>query len=263
MNENTSDPLESDPKAQPNSFANLANGLASASPLVRKENGHIDLLAAAGGIRGIVESVLPGLVFLVTFTLTRELMVSLIGSVVIAALFVIVRLFQRTSLTQSLAGIAGVALSAILALKTGKAEDFYTIGFYTNAIYLAAMVLSIAFRWPVLGVVFGYARNEGLRWRKKPERLRAYRVATWIMVGVMAFRLAVQLPLYFTAQIDALGAMRLLMGLPLYVLGLWIAWLISRPVSEDDIADGGAAGDTLAADATAIVAERPEPEPMS
>jgi hypothetical protein len=214
-------------------FAEIAQEMAAKSSLVRKENGHIDLLAAAGGIRGIAESVLPGLVFLVVFTISRNLSWSLIGSVVVAFVFVVARLVQRTPLTQAVAGVAGVVISAVLAMTTGKAENYYLWGFVTNAGYVLAMVVSIAIRWPVLGLLFGYARNEGLRWRKKPERLRAYRVATWIIVAVMAARLAVQLPLYLTHHVDALGAMRLIMGVPLYALGLWVAWLVSRPVAED------------------------------
>ena len=208
--------------------------MAAKNPLVRKDNGHIDLLAAAGGIRGIAESILPGLVFLVTFTVTRNLSAALIGAVAVAAVFLVARLIQRTPLTQALAGIVGVALSAFLAMKTGKAENYYLVGFYTNAAYIAAMVISIAVRWPVLGLLFGYARNEGLKWRQEPERLRAYRAATWIIVGVMAARIAIQLPLYLTEHVDALGAMRLIMGVPLYAFGLWIAWLISRPVSRKE-----------------------------
>ncbi|MHA7305905.1 DUF3159 domain-containing protein [Arthrobacter sp. TMN-49] len=227
-------PEEDSPAPKPGGgFADIAQELAAKNALVRKENGHIDLLAAAGGIRGIAESVLPGLVFLVAFTISRDLTVALVGSVAMAAVFLVARLVQRTPLTQALAGIVGVALSAFLAMKTGKAEDYYTVGFYTNAGYILAMVVSIAVRWPVLGLLFGYARNEGVRWRQEPERLRAYRVATLILVGVMAARLAVQLPLYFTGQVDALGAMRLIMGVPLYAFGLWIAWLVSRPVSTD------------------------------
>lgn len=217
------------------SFADIAQEMAAKSALVRKDNGHIDLLAAAGGIRGIAESVLPGMVFLVVFTLSRNLTWALAGSVAIAVVFLVARLAQRTPLTQALAGILGLALSAFLAMKTGKAENYYIWGFITNAGYTLAMVISIAVRWPVLGLLFGYARNEGVSWRDKPERLRAYRVATWIIIGVMAVRLAVQLPLYFAGAVDALGAMRLIMGVPLYALGLWVAWLISRPVTESPL----------------------------
>lgn len=222
-----------DAKPASGTFAELAAEMAAKSSLVRKDNGHIDLLAAAGGIRGIAESVLPGLVFLVVFTTSGNLSWSLVASVVVAVVFVAARLIQRTPLTQAVAGVAGVVISAVLAMTTGKAENYYLWGFITNAGYVLAMVVSIAIRWPVLGLLFGYARNEGLRWRQKPERMRAYRVATWIIVAVMAARLAVQLPLYLSHQVDALGAMRLLMGVPLYALGLWVAWLVSRPVAED------------------------------
>lgn len=231
--ENT-EPNDPDAPKASVSFAEMAQEMAAKSALVRKENGHIDLLAAAGGVRGIAESILPGLIFLITFTVTRDLSVSLIGSVAMAGVFLVARLVQRTPLTQALAGIIGVALSAFLAMKTGKAEDFYTIGFLTNAGYIGAMVVSIAVRWPILGLLFGYARNEGVRWRTQPERLRAYRVATWILIGVMAARLAVQVPLYFAGAVDALGAMRLIMGVPLYALGLWLAWLVSRPVNVEE-----------------------------
>ena len=229
---------DASPAKASGTFAELAQEMAAKSALVRKDNGHIDLLAAAGGIRGIAESVLPGLVFLVVFTLTRNLAWSLAASVAVAVVFLVARLAQRTPLTQSLAGIAGVALSAVLAMTTGKAENFYLWGFLTNAGYILAMVISIAVRWPVLGLLFGYARNEGIRWRDQPERLRAYRVATWIIIGVLAARLAVQLPLYLAGQVDALGAMRLIMGVPLYALGLWVAWLLSRPVKEGLVKEG-------------------------
>lgn len=223
-------PPQKDEESSPGSaYSELASALESRAAAVRKDDGELDLLAAAGGTRGIAESVLPGLLFLVVYTISQDLMPSLISAVVVAAVFLIVRLAQRSPLTQSLAGIVGVALSAFISMKTGKAENFFVVGFYTNAAYIVAMVISIAVRWPVLGLLFGYARNEGVQWRKKPARLRAYRAATWILVAVMAARLAIQIPLYFANNVEVLGAMRLIMGVPLYALALWVAWLISRP----------------------------------
>lgn len=78
-------PEENPPAQKPNGgFAGIAQEMAAKSALTRKENGHIDLLAAAGGVRGIAESVLPGLVFLVAFTITRDLTIALVGSVAMA-----------------------------------------------------------------------------------------------------------------------------------------------------------------------------------
>ena len=54
-------------------------------------------------------------------------------------------------------------------------------------------------------------------------------LATWIITILMLLRLAVQMPLYFANAVEALGATRLIMGLPLYALGVWLAWRASAP----------------------------------
>ncbi|WP_284987287.1 DUF3159 domain-containing protein [Arthrobacter sp. fls2-241-R2A-172] len=216
------------------SMADLAAGYAGKAGLQRNSAGHVDMLKSAGGIQGIAESILPGLVFLVVFTITRDLGPSLIAALASAAIFTVVRLVQRRPLTQAVAGIVGVGISAWLANTTGKAEDFYVLGFFTNIAYIAAMLVSIAIKWPVAGLLFGFVRNEGLDWRKDPERLRAYKLGTWIVAAVLALRLVVQVPLYFMGEagLTALATTRLLMGAPLYILGLWVAWLVTKPATQ-------------------------------
>ncbi len=223
---------ENDP-AQP-TVAQLAEGYAAKAGLHRSSNGNIDVLKSAGGVQGIAESILPGLVFLIAFTITRELQLALVAALGTAAVFTVSRLIQRKPLTQALAGIVGVGLSAWLANSTGKAEDFYVIGFLTNIGYILAMSLSIAVRWPVAGLLFGLIRNEGLEWRKNPARMKAYRIGTWVIISVMVLRLVVQVPLYLMGEpgLAGLATTRLLMGAPLYILGVWVAWLLTRPAPE-------------------------------
>ncbi|MFJ4208177.1 DUF3159 domain-containing protein [Paenarthrobacter sp. NPDC089675] len=215
-------------------MAGLAAEYAQKAGLHRNSSGHVDMLKSAGGVQGIAESIVPGLVFLVAFTITRDLAVSLIGALAAAAVFTVARLVQKRPLTQALAGVVGVGISAWLANTTGKAEDFYVLGFFTNIAYIAGMVLSIVLKWPIAGLLFGFVRNEGLDWRKDPERLRAYRLGTWIVVAVLALRLVVQVPLYYMGEagLTALATTRLLMGAPLYILGLWVAWLVTKPAPQ-------------------------------
>ncbi|WP_457949600.1 DUF3159 domain-containing protein [Pseudarthrobacter sp. alpha12b] len=226
--------------------AGLAAEYAAKAGLHRTHDGRVDVLRSAGGVQGIAESIVPGLVFLVAFTITRELTLSLVAALASAAVFTVLRLVQRRPLTQALAGVAGVGISAWLANTTGKAEDFYLPGFFTNAAYILAMVLSIAVKWPVAGLLFGFIRNEGVEWRKEPARVKAYRLGTWIIVAVLALRLIVQVPLYLmgTDGLAALATTRLIMGAPLYILGVWVAWLVTRPAPadvEDQAGDGQAA----------------------
>ncbi|WP_336856235.1 DUF3159 domain-containing protein [Sinomonas albida] len=219
--------------------ADLAAAYAAKAGLHRHDDGRIDVLRSAGGIRGVLESVLPGLVFLVAFTVLRDLVLSAVLAVAVAAVFVVVRLVGRTTPTQAFAGVAGIAVSAALALFTGKAQDFYITGFLTNAAYIVALSVSVAVRWPLMGVVFGFLRNEGLHWRQDRQRARQYRLGTWIMVAVLALRLVVEVPLYLAgdAGVVALGAMRLILGIPLYALGIWLAWLVSRPLPGTERTD--------------------------
>ncbi|WP_415854984.1 DUF3159 domain-containing protein [Sinomonas sp. G460-2] len=219
--------------------ADLAAAYAAKAGLHRHDDGRIDVLRSAGGIRGVLESILPGLVFLVAFTIVRELVLPIVLAIVVAAVFVVVRLASRTTPTQAFAGVVGIAVSAALALFTGKAQDFYITGFITNAAYIVALAVSVAVRWPLMGVVFGFLRNEGVHWRQDPQRARQYRLGTWIMVAVLALRLVVEVPLYLMgdAGVVALGAMRLILGVPLYALGIWLAWLVSRPLPGTERAD--------------------------
>lgn len=215
--------------------AGFASQYAASSGVKRDAAGQIDVLSSIGGKQGLAESVVPGLVFTVLFTITRDLMVSLIAALAGAAVFSGIRLVSRKPLTQALSGLIGVAICAFVALRTGNAEDFFLPGFYVNGAYIVAMVISIAVRWPFAGLLFGFLRGEGVEWRKEPRRVRAYAAATWILVAVLALRLAVQLPLYLAENIAALGSMRVAMGLPLYALGLWFAWLISKPTAKPPV----------------------------
>src|SRR3954451_6877987 len=121
--------------AQPG-VAQLAEDYAAKAGLHRSSNGNIDVLKSAGGVQGIAESILPGLVFLIAFTIDREnLSMAVIAALAVAAVFTVARLVQRKPLTQALAGFVGVGVSAWLATSTGKAENFYVLGFFTNIAY--------------------------------------------------------------------------------------------------------------------------------
>ncbi|BAV88489.1 hypothetical protein RA11412_2190 [Rothia aeria] len=34
----------------------------------------------------------------------------------------------------------------------------------------------------MFGLLFGFIRDEGVRWREKPARLKSYILATWILL---------------------------------------------------------------------------------
>lgn len=185
-------------------------------------------LGAVGGVRGLIESVLPGLIFVVLYLLTYELAPALIGSLGVAVVATIARLVSGTTLQQALAGFAGVAIGAIWAWRTGEAQDYFAFGLWTNAAYLVACVISILARWPLVGLVVGVLVGKPTAWRAIPVQRRAFAWATWVWAILFGARLAVQLPLYLGASVGWLGSMRLLMGVPLWALALWFTWILVR-----------------------------------
>jgi hypothetical protein len=233
---------DDDAQAGSPALGGLAGTYAAKAGVSRGADGRIDVLKSIGGIRGLAESILPGLVFLVVFTAGGQLGPALIGSLGVAAVFTVVRLVQRGTVTQAFSGLVGVAICAFVANRTGQPKDFYLWGFVTNAGYIVAMAVSVLARWPLAGLLFGFIRGEGLDWRKDRRRIRLYSAATWILVTVLALRLLVQVPLYLADNLVALGTTRLVMGLPLYALGLWLAWLVSRPAGQGAVGNGPGTG---------------------
>jgi len=188
------------------------------------------LLGAMGGIRGLAETILPGLVFLVVYTFGQNVPISLAASVGVAVIFTIVRLIGRSQVTQAVAGLIGVGASAILALITGKGSDNFILGLALDAVYGAAMLVSVLVRWPLIGLAAGYLMGDGLAWRKERAKRRAMQLLTLCWFALFAARLVVQLPLYFADNVSALAIAKLIMGVPLYAPLLLLSWLMVRAV---------------------------------
>ena len=141
--------------------------------LRRTADGDVDVLHALGGWRGVVESLLPATLFLVVFVVTKQLTYALIASLVTSGVFTVARLVQRSKLVPALSGVVGVAVCAWSAHSTGDANAFYVPGFFVSGGYLLASLISIALRGPLFGLRFWFIREEGVRWRGKPARLRS------------------------------------------------------------------------------------------
>ncbi|WNB84435.1 DUF3159 domain-containing protein [Cellulomonas sp. ATA003] len=183
---------------------------------------------AVGGVRGLAESVAPGIVFVAVYVATSSLTPALVASVAVTVVAVVLRLVQRTPITQALAGVVGVAIGVFWAWRSGEAQDYFAYGLWTNAAYGVACLVSVLVGWPLVGIVVGLLRGEGTAWRADRVVRRRYAWATWVWVAMFGARLLVQVPLYLGASVGWLGTARLVMGVPLWALTLWVTWLLVR-----------------------------------
>lgn len=202
---------------------------------------HKVVWSAIGGVRGILESVLPSLAFVVIFTIRPEPLILSLGiSVGLAAVFTIVRLVQKSPPSAAIGGLVAAVAAAALALWTGRGADNFVPGLITNAVYGSVILVSALIGWSLIGLAVGFLMGEGTTWRNDRRKRRAY---FWLGIAWAALffaRLAVQLPLYLAGDVTALGTLKLIMGLPLFAPLIAVTWLVVRalhpraPAREDE-----------------------------
>lgn len=185
------------------------------------------VLDAIGGVRGVIEALVPGVAFVVLFALTN-LPIALGVSVGVAAVFVALRALQKSPVAPAVGGLLAAVVSAVLALITGRPEDNFVLGLLQNAAYGGVLLVSVLVGWPLLGLAVGFLLGEGTAWRKDRRKFVAMQALTLLWVALFALRLIVQVPLYYAGQVELLATFKLVMGIPLFAPLLVLSWLIVR-----------------------------------
>jgi hypothetical protein len=206
------------------------------------------LLKAFGGWGGLLDTGLPGIAFVATYTASgNDLRLALIVAIALGAVLAVVRLIRKDPLQNVIGGFVGIGIAAWIAHKTGEARNFYLPGLFINAGYAAAYLIANLLRWPIIGVVVGFAAGWGTEWRKDPLLLRAFLRTGWIWVGYFLLKLAVQLPLYLTDQLVALGVVRVAGGWPLLLVVLYLNYVVVKAsVPQETFAKVKAGAEALA-----------------
>jgi len=189
------------------------------------------LLASVGGIQGIIETSLPGFLYVLTFSITRNIYWSV--SVVVAAVIVlgIRHLLKKRPISQLIGSYIGIALAIFLTLRPGgQAADFYLKDFYINGAYGSVLLVSVIARFPLIGFLVETFMGSPVNWRKDRRKLRFYDLVTLLWVGLFATRLAVEVPLYLVGDVVTLGFVKIVLGLPFYLSMIWVSWLLLRRV---------------------------------
>ena len=198
------------------------------------------LLSALGGWLGIVETVLPALLFVVIYVVSRDARLSALVPGGLALVMVVIRLVRRQTLVAALSGLLGVGIAVLITLITGRGVDYFLSGFITNAVWAVGLTASILFGWPALGIVIGALRGELKSWRRDVRIRRTATLLTLLWLGLFVARLAVQIPLYLDDRVEALGIARIAMGIPLFAVVIVVTWftvrrlLPSSDASSDD-----------------------------
>jgi hypothetical protein len=90
------------------------------------------VIDAFGGKKGLIDSGIPSVVFLIVFNLQRELQTALIAAISISAVLTIIRLAKRDTIQHAMSGFIGILVCAWFANRTGNPSDLYIPKLLTN-----------------------------------------------------------------------------------------------------------------------------------
>ena len=186
------------------------------------------VLKALGGKKGLIDSGLPSVIFLVAFNVKHDLRQAIVAALSLSIVLAIIRLAKKHTIQHSVSGILGVLICAYFANRSGNASDFYIPKLLTNLAYGTAYLVANLVGWPLLGIVLGPLLGENFEWRKNPERKKVYTRASWIWVAMFFSRIAVQYPIYRSGNVNLLGTVNLAMGYPLFFAAAYGSWLVIK-----------------------------------
>lgn len=178
-------------------------------------------LQHAFSVRGLVESGLPSVVFVIAFRAvgTRPAALIALG---VALLMVVERLARKQRINEAISGVFGVALAAALAGGTGEAKNFFLPEVVLGLAVSACLLVSIPMGKPLVGLVLGAVAPPFKDWRERPI-LRGAFVHITAVAGVWAaVKALILLSLYLGDNVDRLAAAKLALGYPM--LGVLLAY---------------------------------------
>lgn len=187
------------------------------------------LSVSLGGPRGMVEAALPFVAFTISWVLSTQLYLSLGAAVGVAVVLGVVRLVQRQSLKFVAQAIFPIVIAALIASRTGRAQDIFLPGILYNGALGLVSLLTIVIRKPLVGFIVGAAVGDPTGWMKDRGLIRMTSKLTAVLAVPYFLRFLVQLPLFLTSQVVWLAFAKVVLGWPLLIAALFaIGLLLSR-----------------------------------
>jgi hypothetical protein len=182
-----------------------------------------------GGRSGALDASLPAAGFAAGWLAGgRDLTWAIAAAIAVAVLVAAWRLGRRRQPRAAVLGLTGVLIGALVAARTGRAEDFFLVQLLANIASGLAWIVSIWFRRPFLGLVVAAVLRQGTAWRRDPVLLAGYRRASWWWVASYGLRAVVLGSLWLSGAVVALGIARVALSWPLVATVVALSWATLR-----------------------------------
>ncbi|WP_231706597.1 MULTISPECIES: DUF3159 domain-containing protein [Tsukamurella] len=202
------------------------------------------VLEQMGGWQGMVYSTLPVVAFVPANALWG-LKGGAIAALAVAALVAGIRLATRTSIQPAISGFFGVAVCVVIAMIVGgNGKGYFLYGIVMQAVFAVVFAVSLLVRWPLVGVLWHLFDDRSKDrtgtedpaaahdWRADRRQYRAFAWLTVLWILMFAVRFAVQFALYQNDSVGGLGVARIIMGWPMFAVGVLITFLVARRLTR-------------------------------
>jgi hypothetical protein len=188
-----------------------------------------------GGRRGALDASIPPVGFVAGWLAAGQSVAWGAGAAVVVAVAVgVFRLAGGGKVRALVVSLAAVVAAALIALHTGRAQDFFLLQLMSNVASALLWAASIVVRWPLLGVVVGLLLGQKTRWRRDAVLLKAYSRASWVWVLQYTLRVVVYGLLWWAGEVIALGVARTVLSWPLVALTVAVSgWVLYRALPPE------------------------------
>ena len=216
-------------------------GVDTVEAVVRRQ-----MAASLGGRRGMLEAALPGLAFTVAWLVGKDIKLALICGIAIAAVALVWRLIERSTLQYVANAIVGIGIGWLvvhIARNMGGSQEdqalaFFVPGVAITGVYTVLLVLSCLVRWPAIGFMVGSVAGDPLEWHGNRQIVTLCTRLTWLFLApgaILALVEGIVVVLGYGGAMPkdtavlVLGIIKLGVGWPLRILA-WgaMVWLLAR-----------------------------------
>lgn len=194
----------------------------------------------------MLEGALPFIAFTTAWVASHQLYVSLAVAVGVAVVLAVIRLLQRQSLKFVGQAVFPIVLAAVIASRTGRAEDIFLPGILYNGVLALLSIFTIVIRWPLVGFLIGAAIGDPTGWAKDRGLVRMTSKLTAVLAVPYVLRFVIQLPLFLAGQVVWLGVAKVVLGWPLLIAALAVMGLMlskgRTPMEGSTLAAGRSSG---------------------
>ncbi|WP_439384009.1 DUF3159 domain-containing protein [Amycolatopsis lexingtonensis] len=188
-----------------------------------------------GGRRGALDASVPPAGFVVGWLVAGQSVAWGAGAAIAVAVGLgVYRVVRGGKVRALVVSLAAVVAAALIALHTGRAQDFFLLQLMSNVASALLWAASIVVRWPLLGVIVGLLLGQKTRWRRDAVLLKAYSRASWVWVLQYVLRVVVYGLLWWAGQVIALGVARTVLSWPLVALTVAVSgWVLYRALPPE------------------------------